>query len=232
MAGSMQQVSTIIGLANGLAGQNQASQGQFVKGNRTLSEFESVMANSNSSDQVTAMLLEAQVFTPMKLILKSNIVQFQSGTEIYNRNRKQNVKVNPVALRKAIMEFQLSDGLVPSAKIMNAESFAVALQALGSSPQIAQGYNVAQLFSYLMKSQGAHIGDFEKSPEQQAYEQAVNQHNQLVAMAIDKGMDPQQVGPAPLPEQFNYDPQKNKPSGPPVSRPTVGSAQPSQVTGT
>ena len=222
MAGNMQQISTIVGLANNLAGQNQASQGQFVKGNKTLQEFESVMANSNSSDQVVAMLLESQVFTPMKLILKLNILQYQAGVTVYNRDQKQAVKVDPVALRKAILEFRISDGLIPSSKIMSADTFGVALQAIASSPQLAGGYNVSQMFSYLMKTQGAHIADFEKSPEQQAYEQAASQYNQLVAMALDKGVDPASIGEAPLPEQFGYDPKANKPSGPAAAQ--AGSA--------
>jgi hypothetical protein len=215
---SMQQISAIVGLANNLAGQNQATQGQFVKGNKTLSEFESVMANSNASDQVVAMLLESQVFTPMKLILKTNILQYQAGTTVYNRDQNRNVPVDPVALRKAILEFRISDGLIPSSKIMNADSFATALQVIGSSPQIAGGYNITQMFSYMMKSQGANIGDFEKSPEQQAYEQASSQHSQLVAMAIDKGLDPATLPPAPLPADFGYDPAANKPAGPPASQ--------------
>jgi hypothetical protein len=147
MAGSMQQISAIVGLANNLAGQNQASQGQFVKGNKTLSEFESVMANSNASDQVVAMLLESQVFTPMKTILKTNILQYQAGVTVYNREQSQNVQVDPVALRKAILEFRISDGLVPSSKIMNADVFGTAVQVIGSSPEIAGGYNLAQMFS-------------------------------------------------------------------------------------
>jgi hypothetical protein len=70
-----------------------------------------------------------------------------------------------------------------------------------------------------MKSQGANIAAFEKSPEQQAYEQAASQYNQLVAMAIEKDVDPATLPPAPLPADFGYDPQANKPSGPPAQQP-------------
>jgi hypothetical protein len=218
VAGGMQQISSIVGLANNLAGQNQASQGQFVKGNKTLQEFESVMSNANASDQVVAILFESQLFTPLKHICKVNILQYQAGTTIYNRNEKRAVKIDPVALRLAMLEFKISDGLVPSSKLMNSDTFSTAIQVIGSSPQIAGGYNLAPMFSYLMKSQGANIQDFEKSTEQQAYEQAANQHSQLMSMAIEKGVDPKSVGPAPLPADFNYDPQANKPSGPPAAQ--------------
>ena len=209
---SMQQIQTVIGLANGLAGQNQAQQGQFVKGNKTLHEFESVMANANGRDQLASILYESQVFVPVKEVLKLNILQYQGGTTIFDREAEEVVEIDPVALRKAVMNFKVSDGLVPADKLLNSETFSVALQVLGSSPQIAAGYNVAQLFSYMMKTQGSKISSFEKSPEQLAYEQAANQWQQVVTEAVQAGIDPEKIPPQPLPEQFGYVPKQNKPA--------------------
>jgi hypothetical protein len=211
---SMSQVSTILGLANNLAGQNQASQGQFVKGNKTLHEFESVMQNANSRDQVVSILLESQVFVPMKLMLKVNILQFQAGVTIYNQDQQVDVTIDPVALRKAVLEFKISDGLIPSSKLINGESFGLALQVIGQSPLIGRSYNIGPMFSYLMKTQGAAISDFEKSPEQVAYEDALSQHNQLVALAIEKDRDISELPDAPTPEQFGYIPAQNTPKPP------------------
>ena len=209
---SMQQIQTLLGLANTLSGQNQAQQGQFVKGNKTLHEFESVMQNAAGRDQLASILLEYQVFIPMKEILKLNTLQFQGGTTIFNRDKDVEVEIDPIKLRKAVLNFKVSDGLVPADKILNSETFSVALQVLGSSPQIAAGYNVPQLFSYFMKTQGAKISDFEKSPEQLAYEQALGAWQSMVQLSIEKEVDAKSVGPQPLPEQFNYDPAANKPS--------------------
>jgi len=209
-ASSMQQIQALLGLSNQLSGQNQASQGQFVKGNKTLQEFESVMANANGRDQMVSILLESQVFVPMKQILKLNILQFQGGTTVYNRDKQVAVEVDPVALRNAVLELKISDGLIPSAKLINSESFAVALQVLGSSPQIGSSYNIGQLFSYIMKTQGAEISAFEKSPEQVAYEQALSAWQGLAQFAIEKEQEFKQ--PRPLPAEFGYDPATNKPS--------------------
>jgi len=209
---NMQQISTVLGLANTLNGQNQASQGQFVKGNKTLHEFESVMQNANGRDQLTSILLEYQVFIPMKLILKLNTLQFQGGTTVYNRDKDVSVEIDPVKLRTAVLEFRVSDGLVPASKLLNSDSFATALQVFGSSPQIAAEYNVGQLFSYFMKTQGAKITEFEKSPEQVAYEQAMSSWQGLMQLSIEKGADPKSVGPQPLPKDYNYNPQNNKPA--------------------
>ena len=228
-AGSMQQIQTIMGLANQLSGQNQASQGQFVKGNKTLSEYEDVMGNANGRDQMVSILLEVQIFTPLKHILKLNTLQFQGPESIYNRDEQKLIEIDPVALRKAVLEFKVTDGLTPASKILNTESLAVALQVLGSTPQLAGGYNLTQVFSYLMKAQGTDLTAFEKSAEQQAYEQAVNQWQQLTALAMEKNT-PQltaQLGPMPTPEQFGYNPSKNKPA--PAE--AEGQSQPTQTLG-
>lgn len=213
-ATSMQQVSIIMELANQLNGQNRTDQGQFTKGNRTLEEFDTVMQNADGRDQLASILLEHQVFVPMKLILKLNTLQFQGGTTIYNRDKQISVEIDPVALRKAVLEFTVSDGLIPTNKIINAKSFQVAMQVFGSSPQIAAGYNQTEMFSYMMKTQGAEISEFEKSPEQIAYEQALGSWQSIMQLAIEKGIDPATLntGPQPLPEQFNYDPKANKPT--------------------
>ena len=208
----MQQIQVLLGLSNQLSGQNQAQQGQFVKGNKTLHEFESVMQNAAGRDQMASILLEHQVFVPMKEILKLNTLQFQGGATIYNRDRQQVVEIDPVQLRNAVLEFKVADGLVPSSKLINSEAFSVALQVIGSSEQIAAGYNLPQLFSYFMKTQGAKISDFEKSSEQIAYEQALAQWQAIAQLTIEKGGDPASLPEQPLPEQFGYNPEENKPA--------------------
>jgi hypothetical protein len=45
------QMKTYSAMANMISGQNPARQGQFVKGNKTQSEFDTVMANANGRDQ-------------------------------------------------------------------------------------------------------------------------------------------------------------------------------------
>jgi len=45
------------------------------------------------------------------------------------------------------------------------------------------------MFSYMMKTQGAQINHFEKSPQQMAYEQAIGQWSQVAFMVAEKGGD-------------------------------------------
>lgn len=209
---SMSQIGALMGLSNQISGQNQASQGQFVKGNKTLEEFDTVMQNANGRGQTESILIEHQVFMPMKHMIKLNILQYQGGTTIYNRDRQQEIEIDPVQLRKAVTEFKVSDGLVPASKLISTENFAVALQVLGSSPQLGAGYNMAPLFSYLMKTKGANLTAFEKGPEQMAFEQAMGAWQQMVNLAIEKGVDPEKLPPQPLPADFGYNPAGNTPA--------------------
>ena len=213
-ASSMQQIQTIMGLANQLSGQNQASQGQFVKGNKTLQEFDSVMNNANGRDQMVSILLESQLLTPAKEILKLNILQYKGGETIYNRDRNKIIEVDPIALRKAVLEFKVTDGLTPASKLLNSEAFATALQVIGSSPQIGAEYNIGPLFSYLMKTQGASLAPFEKSQEQVAYEQGMGQWQQIAMEAIAKGADLTALPPQPVPANYGYEPAAKNPAAP------------------
>jgi hypothetical protein len=198
----LQEMGTVLKLSDVITGQNPARQGQFVKGNKTRSEYNDVMGNSNGRDEGCAILLEDQLFTPLKELLKLNILQYQGPSSLYYAGEKKEVQVDPIKLREAVIEFKMTDGKTPASKQINGDALQTSLQVIGSSPQIGAGYNVSSLFSYLMKTQGANISDFEKSKEQLAYEQASSQWNQLAQLALSKGMEWKQ--PQPMPEQFGY----------------------------
>lgn len=203
---AMQKIGMFTNYANVISGQNPAKQGQFVKGNKTQSEFQEVMANANGRDQLVSLLLEAQFFTPMKEIVKINTLQYQGGVTYFSQTEQQQVEIDPVELRKAVMSFKVSDGLTPTDKLINSDIMMVAMQQIGSSPQIGAGYNIAPLFSYLMKTQGAELGEFEKSKEQVAYESAVQQWQQVVLQmqATNPNLTADKYPPQPVPQQFGY----------------------------
>ena len=217
---AMSAIEQLDSMGNRISGRNKAQQGQFVKGNKTLHEYADIMAHANGRDQMVALNIEYQVLTPVKEVLKFNILQYQQGASYFSRSQNKTVKIDPVSLRNAVLTYKVSDGLIPSDKLISADILSVALQQIGTSPQIGAGYNVAQLFSYLMKTQGAHLQDFEKSPEQLAYEQAMNQWSQLsgaIAQVLTKAASNweqlQQVQellknlpPQPKPEDFGYNP--------------------------
>ena len=210
---AVQEAQQLLPFANSITGQNPVRQGQFVKGNKTQREFETVMGNANGRDQTISIQYETQLFTPLKHILKTNILQFQTQELLLDKTTGQSIKIEPEKLRKAVMEFKVSDGLIPSDKIISADTWSVAVQTIGTSPQIGAGYNLAPAFSYLMKTQGADLRPFEKSPEQLAYEQALATWQQTVTPALEKGVAASQLPPQPTPEQYGYTPGKLQSTG-------------------
>ncbi len=207
---NMQEVNMVAQFANQTSGQNPVRQGQFVRGNKTKVEFQDVMGNATARDQMTAMNIEDQIMVPVKEIIKANILQFQGAQSLYNRNNKQVVQVDPIALRKAVLEFKMSDGLIPSEKLIGGDEWIAALQFIGSTPEVKAGYNIPPMVSYLMKVRGADLREFEKSPEQLAYEQALAAWQQTVLQIVQMNMkqpeNQQQLPPQPMPQQFNYTP--------------------------
>ena len=192
-----QTSAAVISFANTINGQNPATQGQFVKGNKTRHEYDDVMGHGNGQNQMMAMATEAQVFTPMKEILKLNVLQYQSGGQVYNRDKGKTVNVNPVDLRQSAVHFKVSDGLIPSDKVTGDDMLQTVVQQLGSSPQLAGGFNLPPMFTYLMKTQGLDLTPFEKSQEQMMYEQQLQAWTQAAQMAAKAGQEFKTPQPQP-----------------------------------
>jgi len=217
-AAAMQGVGILATYADAITGQNKAQQGQFVKGNKTLHEYDSVMGNANARSQLAAIVVEEQLFTPMKYILKCNILQYQQATSLYHEGEDTEINIDPVILRNAVMKFKVSDGLVPKDKLIGGEEWMVALQTLSTSPQLGAAYDIGGVFSYLMRTQGADIKQFEKAPEVRQYEAAMAQWQQVAQMVTEtnakmgakEGYKQQSIPPQPLPKDFGLD-QDGKP---------------------
>lgn len=202
--------------ANEITGLNPARQGQFVKGNKTKSEFDTVMSNANGRDQTTSLILEGNFFGPIKKIIRSNILQYQGGITLFNKDEERTVSVDPVALRKANLTFQISDGLMPSDKIIDGDTLTAATQLFIGNQQIGAEYNVGDMAAYLFASRGLKLQTFKKDPKQVAFEQAQAQWQgaiQALSLNLSKSeMTPEQVQevlqslPQPTPEQFGYVP--------------------------
>lgn len=208
--------------ANMINGQNPAQQGQFVKGNKTLHEYDDVMGHGNAVNQMMAIATENQVFGPLKEILKLNILQFQGAATYYSEKQKAQVNIDPATLRNNAVQFKVSDGLLPKDKEMSGDEWMTALQVLGSSQQIGQGYNLSPMFSYLMNTRGADLTPFEKTPAQVQYEQALAAWEQAAIAFAKAGVPGEFKTPQPQPPP----PTPTPPSGSQVAlQSTQGASQ-------
>lgn len=153
-----EQVLQMADVANG---QNRVQRGQFQKGNKTRHEFQDTMDNSNARPRMVALVLENRFFTPIKMILKLNTLQFQPPVEMYNRNTKMPVKVDPVALREAAIEFRMADGLMPTDALMSMQLFQSILQTAAQYPPLIAKWDITGMIFYWLKLEGATwIDDF------------------------------------------------------------------------
>lgn len=186
-AGAMQELQMISSFAEMTNGVNKAQQGQFVKGNKTRHEYQDVMSHSNDRFMTIAQFLESQVFTPIKEILKLNILQYAPAQDVYNRETKATVTVNPLDLRKKSLEFKVADGLLPIDKLIDADTFQVVLQVAGASPQIQQDFDIVGFMLYYFKTQGAkNLEDFRFTDEQK--QQRMAQQQQAMMMQQQQGV--------------------------------------------
>lgn len=149
---------------NFISGQNPAQQGQFVKGNKTLQEFQDVMQSSSGRQQMMAYFLESQIFVPMKEIIKLNILQYIPAGKVFSVTNQQYAEVDPVKLRQSALAFKMPDGLVPAEKIMNEQGLQASFQFIAQLPQLQMAYDLPSLFTYLMKTQNVDLTPFQKTP--------------------------------------------------------------------
>lgn len=153
-----EQVLQMADVANG---QNRVQRGQFQKGNKTRHEFQDTMDNSNARPRMVALVLENRFYTPIKTILKLNTLQYQPPTNLYNRNTKQDVNIDPVALRQSSVEFRMADGLMPTDALINMQLFQTILQMAGQYPPLVQQWDIVSMIFYWLKLEGATwIDDF------------------------------------------------------------------------
>lgn len=168
VAGILGMSRDVVEMANIASGQNRVQQGQFQKGNKTRYEFDVTMNNSDSRPRMSAVLLEVTFFAPIKHILKSNILQYQPPGKVYNRQRKQEIDINPVELRELVWQFKIADGVLPVNKLVNVDLMGQAFQFAQTVPAVAAEYDLMGIYMYMLKIQGADwIDDFKRNPQQQ-----------------------------------------------------------------
>ncbi len=164
----LQMAQQVVSQGDVLTGQNRVQQGQFQKGNKTQTEFETVMTNSNSRQKMSAIALEYSFFTPIKEIIKSNILQYQPPVTIMNSQTKEAVTVDPAKLRQAMISFTLSDGLVPTDKLIDPSTLQMLFQGAQAMPALQSEYDLMGMFTYMMAIRGANwVKDFKRTPQQQ-----------------------------------------------------------------
>ena len=179
----VQHAQLISQMADEAVGQNKVARGQFQKGNKTTAEFDRTMDGADSRQQLAAICIEHQFFTPVKDIVKANTLQNQGPMTVLDQEQKQEVNIDPVQLRNAILEFTITDGVLPTDKLLSTDVMQVFMQTAQAMPVLASQYDVMSMFLYWCKLKGATwVNQFKNNPAQQ---QQFISNMQQVNMASD-----------------------------------------------
>lgn len=187
-------------LSEQTTGQNQASQGRFIKGNKSVFEFESIMNNSEARLQLGALNFSQFFFNPLKEILKTNYLVNAAAETITNSQSGEAIDIDPNLLREVAPNFMIGDGIMPSTKIMNTELLFQAIQTMSQIPQVAMEYDIGAMIMSVFRQQGlTGLQDYRRTPEQMAQMQ-----QQMLAAQGEQSQDAaqpngqtQQVPPVP-----------------------------------
>lgn len=124
---------------------------------------------SNSRNQLAALCIEGQFMAPVKEIVKSNTLQHQQKDSILNSQTGTLQEIDPVKLRSTILRFGMTDGVLPTEKMLNTNVMQVFMQFAQGMPAVNAEYDIMGLFLYWCKLQGASwIGDFKRDEQGQA----------------------------------------------------------------
>lgn len=176
----LQEAQQVIGMANLVGGQNQVNQGSFVKGNKTNEQFRQTLAGSSARTQLLAIRFEDSLFSRIRKIIASDMLQFQTPVTILDGTTGKQVAVDPVALRETAVSFELADGLIPINDNVTPELLATVFQTIVANPNAAPEFRVTDLVTHLLAQVGVRgLHAFKKSTDEIQREQQAQQMQQM-----------------------------------------------------
>lgn len=153
---TIQDAATIVGFSKELHGLNAPRQGQFQKGNKSVTEWNDVMAGSDNRLRLPALTLEYQIFSPLKSILTLNIFQYGEDVHVISQKTGEELTIQIDQLRKQVLAFKLADGYTPRSKTASTDMIVQGMNMISQSPLLQQAYGamLPQMFAHLMSLGG------------------------------------------------------------------------------
>ena len=165
----LSDAQAIVGFSKELHGANGPRQGQFQKGNKSVTEWNDTMAGSDNRMRLPALVLEVQAFGPLKSILVLNIFQYGEDAVVISQKNGQEININIEELRSKVLAFRVADGYTPKSKLAATEAITGGMQLIANSPILQQNFGpmLPQIFLHLMQLSGVR-GMEEYDPNVQA----------------------------------------------------------------
>lgn len=176
----------IVGFGRELSGLNNPMQGKFQKGNKSVQEWNDTMGGADARLRLPALILEHQVFMPLKETLKLNIYQYGEDTVTISQRSGKEYQAKISALRDKVLSFRVADGYTPKSKLASTESIVQLMQMIGQSQilQASYGPMLPGMFAHLAQLMGVRgLEEYTPSAPQV-------QNNLTADAALAQGVDP------------------------------------------
>lgn len=156
MENVMADAQMLVNFSKELHGLNGPKQGQFQKGNKSVSEWNDTMAGSDNRLRLPALCLEHQVFSPLKSILTLNIFQYGEDAVVISQRSGEVIKIDLAKLRSQVLAFRVADGVTPKAKLAGTEAISGILTLISTSQILQQAYGnrLPAMIAHLAQLQG------------------------------------------------------------------------------
>lgn len=146
----------IVNFSKELHGLNGPKQGQFQKGNKSVSEWTDTMAGSDNRLRLPAICLEHQTFSPLKSILALNLFQYGEDSVVVSQKSGDVITIDLAKLREQVLAFRIADGITPKAKLASTEAISGILTLISTSQLLQQAYGpmLPGMVAHLAQLQG------------------------------------------------------------------------------
>lgn len=164
----LQDATIVSEFAKELAGLNNAQRGQFQKGNKSVQEWEDVMARADGRTRLPVISLEFQIFVPLKFMLLLNLWQYGEDAVVVSQKTGNVLEVDIAELRRHVLAFKLADGHTPKSKMAATDTLTAGMNMIMNSPMLQQSYGaqLPAIFAHLMQLGG--VRGLEEYAEPQA----------------------------------------------------------------
>ena len=139
----LQDAVVISNFSKDLFGLNSVAQGQFQPGNKSVDEFQRTMQGVDEKLALPGLILEHQVFVPLKNIIKLHIYLYGQDAHLISQKTGNEVTVDINELRKHVLAFRIADGMNPKDQMASTQDIELFANLIMNSPALQASYGAA-----------------------------------------------------------------------------------------
>lgn len=148
------QANQLLSLSSPIAGTNPAMEGQFIKGNKTAGEFNTIMASAGDRILLSAIFMDDQFFSPLRTILLSDTLQYQGSVRVFDKTAGDFIEIDMTQLREQPLDFEIAAGLIPAEDMASSEFLQVLIQTFMARPDLNMEFKPVDALCYLAEMKG------------------------------------------------------------------------------